>query len=93
METVNWLTQIERQGAPGYTMGVIRSLGRLNKKLEKLLCIISPIFEMTEFNAKMTIKINEGLYKKKIPHFDNIAEAALALKNTVQYAKYLKMNT
>jgi acyl-CoA synthetase (NDP forming) len=90
---INWLTQMERQGVEGHTLSVARSLGRLNKKLEKLFFIICPIFEMTEFNAKMSVKFKEAITKKRIPHFESIEGAARALQHTCEYRAHLQKYT
>ncbi|MHA1276170.1 MAG: CoA-binding protein [Candidatus Helarchaeota archaeon] len=82
---INWLTQLERQGVEGHTLSVARSLGRMNKKLTKLFLIICPIFEMTEFNAKMSIKFKEAITKKYIPHFETIEGAVRALNGAYHY--------
>ncbi|MHA1265030.1 MAG: CoA-binding protein [Candidatus Helarchaeota archaeon] len=82
---MNWLSQIERQGAPGHTLSVARSLGRLNKKLAATFIIICPILQLTEFNAKISLPFKEILWKRGVPHFETIARAAIALNHAVKY--------
>jgi acetyl-CoA synthetase (ADP-forming)/acetyltransferase len=87
---MNWLTQIERQGVPGQTLSVARSLGRLNTKLTKVFTIICPIFEMSEFNAKKSIEFKQILWEHNIAHFETILEAGNALKHAIHYSQYLQ---
>ncbi len=87
---INWLTQLERQGARGHTVSVARSLGRMNKKLRSLFFIICPIFEFSEFNTRMSLKFKEVITKKSIPHFESIKGAAVALDLAIRYNEYLK---
>ncbi|TFG04780.1 MAG: hypothetical protein EU536_03810 [Promethearchaeota archaeon] len=82
---MNWLTQMERQGIPGHTMSVARSLGRLNEKLVKPFIIICPILEMSEFNAAKSLEFKKTLWKKQVPHFETIRDAATALIQAYHY--------
>ncbi|NVM30488.1 MAG: CoA-binding protein [Candidatus Helarchaeota archaeon] len=90
---LNWLSQLERHGAVGYTTSVARSLWRMNKKLTKTFFIICPIFQMSEFNAKISLQFKEVLWKKFIPHFENIIGAATALNHAIRYSEYLQTQT
>ncbi len=87
---INWLSQLERQGAEGYTASVARSLGRLNKRLTKLFLIICPILQMSEFNTRVSLKFKDILWKKYIPHFESINGAAIALNHAIRYSEYLE---
>jgi acyl-CoA synthetase (NDP forming) len=90
---INWITQLERQGVEGNTLAVARSLGRLNKKLKKSFLIICPMFELSDFNAKMSLKFKETIWKSYIPHFNTIRGAAIALTQALQYSEYMQRNT
>jgi acetyl-CoA synthetase (ADP-forming)/acetyltransferase len=83
---MNWLSQLERQGAPGYTLGVARSMGRLNKHLSSTFLIICPILEMSEFNAAVSLKFKKALWKKHVPHFESITDAAMALNHALNFS-------
>jgi len=85
---MNWITQLERQGVEGNTLATARSLGRINKKLSKLFLLICPMFELSEFNAKMSLKFKETIWKSYIPHFDTIRGAAIALTQAIQYYEH-----
>ncbi|MFX1297738.1 MAG: hypothetical protein ACFFD2_23185, partial [Promethearchaeota archaeon] len=87
---INWISQIERRGAPQFTSSIARSFGRMNKKITSLFCMICPIQEMTEFNTKISLQFKDVLWKKDIPHFESIAGAATALNHAIEYCEHLK---
>ncbi len=84
---INWLSQVERQGATGYMASISRSLGRVAKKMDKLFFVICPIVEMTEFNARVSLTFKDALWKKYVPHFESIARAATALTHAIHYSE------
>ncbi|NVM52323.1 MAG: CoA-binding protein [Candidatus Helarchaeota archaeon] len=87
---INWISIIERTGAQGYVRSVARSLGRMSNKLTKLFVVICPIYEISEFNIKVSLQFKEALWKKYVPHFESITDAATALNHAVQYLRYFQ---
>ncbi len=86
---INWISQVERQGAEGFTASIARSLGRTSKNLRSLFAVICPIFELSEFNARISLEFKDALWKKFVPHFETISNAAIALNHALNYSEYI----
>ncbi|NHI92907.1 MAG: hypothetical protein EAX96_10435 [Candidatus Lokiarchaeota archaeon] len=86
---INWVSELERQGAKNYCNTIARSFGRLNRNLTKTLIFINPLLELSEFDAKVTVPFRTILQKKHVPFFYNIQDTAITLRHLLNYQEYL----
>ncbi len=65
-----------------------RSLGRLNKKLNSQLIIVSPFLAVDEEVAQISKRFRETLHEKNVICFLGMRDAAIALRKIIDYSKF-----
>ncbi|MHA1378118.1 MAG: CoA-binding protein [Candidatus Helarchaeota archaeon] len=65
-----------------------RTLGRVNKKIDSQLIIISPFLRVDQAIAEISMKFRETLHKKNVLCFFRIRDAAIALRKIIDYSKF-----
>ncbi|MHA1301485.1 MAG: CoA-binding protein [Candidatus Helarchaeota archaeon] len=85
---VHWLKTFGEFVGVELITSMARSFGRLNKKLNSQLIIISPFLVVDEEVAKISMKFRETLHNKNVLCFFGIRDAAIALRKIIDYAKF-----
>ncbi|MHA1357970.1 MAG: CoA-binding protein [Candidatus Helarchaeota archaeon] len=89
-QPIDWICQTEIElGIGDYIRSVLRSYGRLARKLQKPFIQLSPILHIDKKIAEIYSDYIELLRKKGIPHFTSIPRLATALTKLNQYVAFL----